>query len=266
LAWKLTAYLKGFGGEGLLASYSAERRPVALHNTAVVEKAFTEFFFPLLTYAGSVGMDVIPAKTAEGEAARAKLAELILQGHWVHAQEGMWIDYRYPDSKIVVRKEKEEEPERKVLFIVPSTYPGNRAPHVYLKDGTSVFDHYGPDYTVVDFTSDGKASLLVEDVAKTVGVPVKRVLLKGEDHCHSIWGRDVVLLRPDGHVCWRSPETGANDLSTEEIKQVWDIVRGRSAPSGLGETTNLQSHVDELQSNLKEAHIEVHEAQAESVA
>jgi 2-polyprenyl-6-methoxyphenol hydroxylase-like FAD-dependent oxidoreductase len=42
LGWKLAAVQQGWGGEGLLASYDAERRPVGLRNVKLTAEFYGE--------------------------------------------------------------------------------------------------------------------------------------------------------------------------------------------------------------------------------
>ena len=122
---------------------------------------------------------------------------------------------------------REAEPERELLRYLPSTYPGNRVPRVYLRDGSSVFEYFGPAFTIVDFTEGGEVGTLVEKEAKAMGGPLTRVWLPGEEHCREMWGRDIVLLRPDSHAGWRAPAASIDDVSVSKIRRVLNVVTGR---------------------------------------
>lgn len=114
----------------------------------------------------------------------------------------------------------------------PNTFIGSRAPHVFLRDGKSIFDLYGPYWSLVEFSSgddDQTHSQTLLDAAKRVDMPVKHVLLSGEDHAQKVWGIRLSLIRPDGHVAWRGEEC----LEPDDAKAVVELVSGRkSAPAG----------------------------------
>jgi hypothetical protein len=106
----------------------------------------------------------------------------------------------------VVALDKEvQEPAWKKRHYIPSTWPGARAPHVYLQDGkTSIFDLFGNDYTLIDFSSDGIFAKMFADAAKKFAIPLKTVHLPKERHARRVWERVSVLVRPDDHVAWRA--------------------------------------------------------------
>lgn len=58
---------------------------------------------------------------------------------------------------------------------------------------------------MVEF-SDGidRGSQLLVEAAQEKSLPVKDIILEGEDHAAETWEKPLVLIRPDGHVAWRS--------------------------------------------------------------
>ena len=83
----------------------------------------------------------------------------------------------------------------------PSTVPGCRTPHVWLRDGRSLYDAMGPDYTLLrfDFAIDTTA---VQAAANARGVPLA-VLDVESDEAVAVYRHKLVLSRPDQHVAWR---------------------------------------------------------------
>lgn len=153
------------------------------------------------------------------------MRDSILPGRWVHEQNGTVMGYRYTSS-VVIKDKEGEEPRTSITEYVPSTWPGARAPHVFLRDGTtSTFDLYGPGFTIFDFSKEGKTSEKFVEVAGELGVPVKAVRIPEEEHVRNIWERDFVLVRPDGFVAWRSASKELVDV--EEIRRVLNAVSGR---------------------------------------
>jgi hypothetical protein len=228
LAWKLVAVINGWGGDGLLDSYNKERRPVAELNTAMVKKGVVEVIIPWTTKGHELGFKKLIAETEEGRIARNALRDVILPGHWMHEQTGTVMGYRYNDSPIIITDPSTAEPPTSITEYIPSTWPGARAPHVFLADGkTSIFDVYGPDFSIIDFTTTGELSKDFAAAAKCLNIPITVVHIPQETHCRAIWERDVVLVRPDGFVAWRCPPGGAGWSNEDEIKNILSTATGK---------------------------------------
>jgi hypothetical protein len=134
-----------------------------------------------------------------------------------------WIElgYRYNGSPVIAADEEGKEPPWEKSHYIPSTWPGARAPHLFLNDGkTSIFDLFGTgrEYTLVDFTNDNRYTRRFEEEATKLKIPLKAVHLLDEQHARTIWERDAVLIRPDDHVAWRSKLD-----STEKDVEVLDV-------------------------------------------
>jgi hypothetical protein len=116
---------------------------------------------------------------------------------------------------------------------MPSTFPGGRAPHVFLKNGkTSTLDLYGKEWTLVEFTSSPTSPSAIPTFTKVAAqrnIPLTPVHIEDEDHVRAIWERNMVLVRPDGHVAWRNniaPRTEA------EVEDILDVVVGKKSFPG----------------------------------
>jgi hypothetical protein len=83
--------------------------------------------------------------------------------------------------------------------------PGARAPHVPLADGTSTIDWFGRGFTLCRFADVDVTP--IERAARERGVPLK-VVESRDERVRAAYDRDLVLVRPDGHVAWRSNEIG----------------------------------------------------------
>lgn len=204
LGWKFAAVLQGWGGPSLLASIEAERRPVGARNLEA-SGAHMEIRFQIAqSYDPRIHLD-----TSEGAAARDSLATLIEKlGNAENSALGIELGYRYRNSPIICGEA--DEPEWRLLDYVPSTWPGVRAPHVFLEDGTAIFDRFGPWFTLVRFTdADAKP---IEDAARLRGVPLTILDIR-DDNAHRIYERDLVLIRPDQHVAWRGNTMPAGALA-----------------------------------------------------
>ncbi|KUP90769.1 FAD-dependent monooxygenase [Tritonibacter horizontis] len=207
IGWKLAAVLKGQAGEGLLASYEAERRPVALRNTRFA-----------IEFADSVGLYVpspaIEDSGAVGEAARAR-AGAYLQQH--AAREftipGFTFGARY-DASPVISAERSPAPPDAASVYVPSAKPGGRAPHAWLSDGRSLFDAFGFEWTLLCLGEDSDAAGDFLVAAEARGMTLKILYLPQEVLLPDLYEAPYALIRPDQIVAWRGAAPGTRAIST----------------------------------------------------
>jgi hypothetical protein len=229
ISWKLAATLSGWGGPRLLESYDVERRPVAHSNAAMVNKAAVEVGMPLLTAAHRIGVATLLANDEAGRKARVDLGQDTDKGHWLHNQVNKILGYRYTSPIILQDEDAADAPglEDEVTKYVPTTWPGGRPPHVFLTDGkTSIFDRFGTGFSLVDFTSSGELGKTFSAVSNELAIPLKVVHLPQERHARDMWERDVVLVRPDGHVAWRSSLSEEITLGVEAVATILRKVSG----------------------------------------
>jgi hypothetical protein len=100
----------------------------------------------------------------------------------------------------------------------PSTVPGCRLPHIWLRDGRSLFDALGPGYTLLRFDPDVSVDQLLA-AAETRGVPMAVVDVDSDD-ASGIYTTALVLSRPDRHVAWRG------DWQPDDPLALIDLIRG----------------------------------------
>lgn len=227
ISWKLAAVLEGWGGPGLLTSYDAERRPVAYSNLANVMRATGEVAAPMFGAARQYG-DRLIANTQEGEDARKELAEVLGKGHWLHNQQGKILGLRYNDSPIIAHEPDGKEPPHNSTDYFPSTWPGVRPPHVLLQHRKMpIFDTLGKGYTLIDFDTRSGITERFAKEAKKMGIPFKAVDIPDDPNARKLWERDLVLIRPDGHVAWRfSPAGSAENVKGIDVEGVLRHVSG----------------------------------------
>jgi 2-polyprenyl-6-methoxyphenol hydroxylase-like FAD-dependent oxidoreductase len=194
LGWKLAATCRGWGGPGLLATYEAERKPIALRNTRFA-RAMAE----------SIGRVALPPELEDGSEAgrraRTALGERLLR----HAATefdipGIHLGGFYGESPIVI-SDGTPPPADDWHRYTPSAVPGARAPHVWLEDGVSIFDRFGRDFTLLRFDPalDVRA---IETAARRRGMPLAVVDVASRE-ARDLYARDLALVRPDHHVAWR---------------------------------------------------------------
>lgn len=212
LGWKLAAMLQGWGGAGLLDSYDLERRPTG-------ERAVR---MATLFYKNSEAFPKGSASLIEdseaGARRRHEVGEQLLRAIGPEFRTvGLQLGYRYEDSPICVVDGTPSPPDDPAQY-TPSARPGSRAPHAFLRDGRSMLDLYGRGFTLLRFPGAPPGSA-IEAVARARGVPLTTVDMD-EPEAASLYERRMVLVRPDGHVAWRS------DASPDNAVALMDCVRG----------------------------------------
>jgi 2-polyprenyl-6-methoxyphenol hydroxylase-like FAD-dependent oxidoreductase len=213
IGWKLAAMLQGWGGAKLLDSYTAERKPIAMIN--VNEAAEMRASFDNQTpFSPKIDED-----SDEGKQLRDKARAAIVRTRakeFQHDSAGIELGYRYENSPICVA-DGTPAPELDHGLYVPSTWPGVRAPHAWLKDGRSTLDLYGKGFVLLNFS--GTNTSTITSAAERVGLPLEVISIQ-EPKVRETYERDLVLIRPDGHVAWRSEDLPAN------VSEIIDKVRG----------------------------------------
>jgi hypothetical protein len=139
----------------------------------------------------------------------------------LHVQQfacaGLNFGYFYEGSPLVV-DDDEAPPTYTMYDYTPSTVPGCRTPHFWLKDGRSLYDALGPDFTLLRFDPSVDVSGLTS-AAADAGLPLKLLEIEADDVPEAYRHR-LVLSRPDHHVAWRG------DRPPAEPKLLIDKVRG----------------------------------------
>ena len=215
LGWKLAATIQGWGGPKLLESYDVERRPVC-QEMFDWSKAHAGKLLGL-PVAVDLEAEIINANTSEGEAMRAAVHHYVQANDGHNQSFGVEHGLRYISSICVESDldKKRPPPQFDSRAYTPTTYPGYRAPHVILKDGRSVFDHYGRCFTLLHFSEVEEGSKLPVSrfilAAKQLQIPFKGVTLVGEKKARVIWQAGLVLVRPDGFVAWREELSSSYD-------------------------------------------------------
>jgi hypothetical protein len=218
LAWKLEARLAGWGGEALLSSYEAERRPIAARNVNEAAGNLARMLSPR--------EDRPPAEIflpgAAGAAARRAFGERFtatMRREWFTL--GIQLGYRYEGSPLLVPDGTAPPPDEPATYL-QTARPGHRAPHVFLAPGRSTLDLYGRGFALLRFgRASPDASALVAAAASR-GVPLRLCDVVNEA-AEALYERRLVLVRPDGHVAWRG------DRVPDDAPGVVDRVRGAGA-------------------------------------
>ena len=199
LGWKLSAVLKGQAQTTLLDSYEIERKPLAIRNTGYAKQ-----------FADSIGLfdadkaleDISP----EGEQARS-IASDYLNGHARREFNipGVTFGGRYIHSPLIV-EDGTQAPVDAANTYVPSACPGGRPPHAWLPDGSSLFDHFNFEWTLLVLGQD--KGPLAQDALKFSEAALQchldfKVLRFDSQELLDLYEANLVLIRPDQIVAWR---------------------------------------------------------------
>ncbi len=197
ISWKLAACLQGWGGPRLLASYEAERRPIGAINVKA-------------SGGGTAGRTVwraayrpdIEDDTPEGRAALAHLLALAKEeAPKSFRVVGAELGYRYAGSPVIC--DEPGGPEPNIEDYEPTSWPGARLPHVWLKPGAvSVHDRIGDGFTLLRLGADKADASRLQQAFAALAAPLAVLDIDG-DAARSVYGFDYLLVRPDLHVVWR---------------------------------------------------------------
>ena len=216
LGWKLAAVLAGWGGEHLLSSYDAERRPIGIRNVGMSAEFYLEH--------GKLNDELatIEDDSDAGAQARARLGEALVRGVGGRFRTtGLQIGYRYEDSPICVDDGTPTTTDDPDVF-VPSARPGSRAPHAWIGEGRSMLDLYGTGFVLLRLGARAPDASALEAAAAARKVPLTTVALT-DPEVEELYERRLVLVRPDGHVAWR------DDAPPPDPLAVIDRVRGAAS-------------------------------------
>ena len=210
LAWLLAARLNGWGADGILDAYERERLPI----TAQVSRFAMEHAHATAKQRGTVPAE-IEDNTPAGAAARAAIGTA---AYALNVQQyccgGLNFGYYYDQSPIIAYDGAPQPPYSMAGF-TPATVPGCRTPHIWLRDGQSLYDALGPDYALLRFGPTTDVAELMR-AAQVCRLPL-RLLDVVSDEAASVYDVRLVLSRPDQHVAWRGNRQPANPLALIDL-------------------------------------------------
>ncbi|MFH8574803.1 FAD-dependent oxidoreductase [Streptomyces zaomyceticus] len=217
LAWKLAAVLGDWAGPRLLASYDAERRPVAEATSARASARSVEHSHPGYT----------PGPGAGGP--KGKKGGILNEV----------LGYRYPQGA-VLGTDRTQPVVSDGLRLTGE--PGSRAPHMWLnRAGTRIssLDLYERSLVLLS-SEDGAGGwhTAATGVGRESAVPLDAYRIgEGPDaelapendtdwaEAHGVTTDGAVLVRPDGFVAWRSE--GASADPGAALRQALTAILGR---------------------------------------
>ena len=196
LGWKLAATLQGWGGPSLLDTYEIERKP--LHRR-VIREAVENYEL----VGNRLARDGIEQPGPAGDRVREEVGRLILKGKLHEFRSlGVVLGGCYRDSPAIV-PDGTQPPREQVAEYEPSACPGCLAPHFWMRDGASLYDHFGAGFTLLAGREAPPAEVSrLEHAAAQRGVPLKVVTI-ADSRFPALYQARFALVRPDQHVAWR---------------------------------------------------------------
>jgi 2-polyprenyl-6-methoxyphenol hydroxylase-like FAD-dependent oxidoreductase len=213
LSWMIAATLAGWAPLAILDAYESERRPIAEETARFI----MDFAEKVIKQRREIPAEVeLPGPI--GDKLRARLGR---EAYELDVQQqccgGLNFGYFYARSPIICY-DAEPHPAYTMFDFTPSTVPGCRAPHVWLKGHLSLYDALGANYSLVRIDPSLCISGIVE-AAACRGVPLALIDVEAAD-ARALYTRKLTLIRPDQHVAWRSDEVPVAPLD------LMDLVRG----------------------------------------
>ncbi|OQW54875.1 MAG: monooxygenase [Proteobacteria bacterium SG_bin9] len=185
LSWKLAATLQGWGGEGLLDSYDAERKPVFASTARdFIEKSIVD------------DRDFLRAHDPEKDRSDFEVA-------WKERQSGARSEVHafepnYEGSPVVCGS-----PGAVSSSIGSHAYSARAGHHLTpqpLSSGRNIYEALGDGFTLIDL-GGGRVAPEFEQAAASLGVPL-RVVRDTAAEGREKYGVSLILVRPDQFVAW----------------------------------------------------------------
>lgn len=213
--WKLALCVRGEAGWDLVRTYDTERRPVAL---AVTQQSLQN----------SINVTRIQAAAMSGGESGLSAQDVLTTSRRYGNHLGVEFGAAYSSLAVVADGTVPPEVQDTYSDYLQSATPGCRAPHVRLgtgPDALSTLDLLGPAFTLL---AAPKALAWCEAAAKAkdalaAPLDVYRIGAAGLQDAGAFTaayglGEDgAVLVRPDGHVAWRSPGPPERAGMLEEV-------------------------------------------------
>jgi 2-polyprenyl-6-methoxyphenol hydroxylase-like FAD-dependent oxidoreductase len=223
LAWKLAAVLRG-DGPALLQSFETERQPIAFLNTSQSLRNAGRSTYHDKPSAQAANINSLASKSVRSAAETASSVDRKMLEVLEHAGAiGQDLGFAYDGSEVITY-DGTSRPDTQVAKYIPNASPGARAPHAYLQfadehlSTISIFDGAFSLVTASEGESWRKAAALLKSKVHVQSIQVGVGFYEPDSivsflDLFGIGQSGAVLVRPDGHVAFRS-RVGVNDPET----------------------------------------------------
>lgn len=198
LAWKLAAVLGGWAGPALLESYECERESV--------DRWITEQALRNLASIQRLGAGATEKDTSMREGRQEFLHE-----------QGMIFATTYESAAVVPDGTARPAVANPVTEYVPTAHPGCRAPHIWLEcagQRLSTLDLFGRSFVLLAGRAGTAWCQAATEVAHARHLPLHAFTVGAQGDLidpggswattYGVEQDGAVLVRPDGHVAWRT--------------------------------------------------------------
>jgi putative polyketide hydroxylase len=217
--WKLAWYVRGRAGWPLVATYESERREVAQRITHQ-------------SLQNSMNVQLIIAAAATGAAGALTAEQVVTESRRYGNHLGVEFGAVYQSSAVIADGSQPPEVADSYSDYVPSALPGARAPHVWLghpEARLSTLDLFGSAFTLLAGPEGGAWCTVAAEVERELGVPIDRYRIGGPGlrdlggftKAYGLGEDGALLVRPDGHVAWRSATgPGIGAVLRDAVEQI----------------------------------------------
>jgi 4-hydroxyisophthalate hydroxylase len=184
LGWKLAAVLQGWGGSGLLGSYTDERRPVFAETGQAITDGIRKDSAFLARY--SPHRDRAEFEQAWSGLTSGETPPASYEPHY----EGSPIVSGPAGSTSGVHGHHALEARA-----------GHHLAPALLSSGSNIFEQLRRSYTLIALADDGEAVISFRDAAAALQLPL-RVVVDTFDGARAAYASRYILVRPDQYVAW----------------------------------------------------------------
>jgi 2-polyprenyl-6-methoxyphenol hydroxylase-like FAD-dependent oxidoreductase len=194
LAWKLAYVLRGAANDSLLDSYQSERKPVAVSNAD-------------FSFGNRLRYKLTEEAIRSGNTDRAAFWIADTDNHLHSLGQSLGFSY---ESQAIVPDGTVATPLQSRHY-QPTDRPGARFPHMWLDSARkhSTLDWFDRNFVLVAGPLGAHWQGAAQAAAAQHGVTVEFQVLPQLNPAdgYQMGMRGAVLVRPDGHVCWRAAWT-----------------------------------------------------------
>lgn len=200
--WKLALYVQGHAAWSLVETYDAERRDVAQRITSQ-------------SLQNSMNVLAIFMAAAGGGESGFGTGETVVAARRYGNHLGVEFGAAYTSAAVLADGTSPPVVADSYSDYVQSATPGCRAPHVWLgqRDAElSTLDLFGPGFTLLTASNGGAWRTQAVAVSHARGLRIDTYTIGGTGlqddgnfaQAYGLESDGAVLVRPDGHVAWRS--------------------------------------------------------------